>query len=342
MTREEILKLLKTKKYDFLRTDPHLGNNIILLVVGGSHSYGTNVETSDVDIRGVAMNSFTDLIGTTNFEQREDKETDTVIYGFKKFIHLASNCNPNIIEMLFVEPEHVLYANELGKLLLENRYLFLSQKAEYTFGGYAHSQLNRLNNALVRNGKILTPKETQEQINRSITNAVRSFENRFNVKEGDLKTYVDLDEDSNYDIFIDFNLKGTKLGQLVEMMEQLSNIKRDYQKTVGPKNKKKDNIHLNKHMMHLIRLYYMACEILEDGNLHTFRKEEHDMLMAIRNGAYRTPTGRVKKSFYTLLNSLEERLMEAKKTTGLPRAVNKKLISDFMTDVFKKANIVNV
>ena len=127
-------RILEDSKYDFLRNDQHLGKNIILLVVGGSHSYGTNVETSDIDIRGVAMNSFTNLIGTTNFEQREDKETDTVIYGFKKFVKLAADCNPNIIEMLFVKPEHIIYANDLGKMLIENRHLFLSQKAEYTFG----------------------------------------------------------------------------------------------------------------------------------------------------------------------------------------------------------------
>jgi hypothetical protein len=32
----KIKELLKTKDYDFLRTDKHLGNNIILLTLGGS------------------------------------------------------------------------------------------------------------------------------------------------------------------------------------------------------------------------------------------------------------------------------------------------------------------
>lgn len=48
-------KLLKQPEYDFLRTNEHLGDNICLLTLGGSHAYGTNVEGSDVDIRGVAM-----------------------------------------------------------------------------------------------------------------------------------------------------------------------------------------------------------------------------------------------------------------------------------------------
>jgi hypothetical protein len=35
-------------EYDFLRTDKNLGSNIILLTLGGSHAYGTDIETSDI------------------------------------------------------------------------------------------------------------------------------------------------------------------------------------------------------------------------------------------------------------------------------------------------------
>ena len=54
MTIEEIKESIKQPEYDFLRTSEHLGNNICLLTLGGSHAYGTNVEGSDVDIRGIA------------------------------------------------------------------------------------------------------------------------------------------------------------------------------------------------------------------------------------------------------------------------------------------------
>ena len=40
---------LQTPAYDFLRTNPHLGKNIILLGLGGSYAYGTNTENSDLD-----------------------------------------------------------------------------------------------------------------------------------------------------------------------------------------------------------------------------------------------------------------------------------------------------
>ena len=51
--------------------------------LGGSHAYGTNNEKSDIDFRGITLQLTSDLIGLTSFEQYEDSDTDTVLYGFK-------------------------------------------------------------------------------------------------------------------------------------------------------------------------------------------------------------------------------------------------------------------
>ena len=56
-------QLVKSNEYDFLRTNSHLGDNIVLLGVGGSVSYGTNTPDSDIDIRGIAINKKSDLLG---------------------------------------------------------------------------------------------------------------------------------------------------------------------------------------------------------------------------------------------------------------------------------------
>ena len=45
MNIEEIKNKLNTEDYNFLNTNPYL-NNIILLGMGGSYAYGTNIETS--------------------------------------------------------------------------------------------------------------------------------------------------------------------------------------------------------------------------------------------------------------------------------------------------------
>ncbi|MDE5952281.1 MAG: nucleotidyltransferase domain-containing protein, partial [Acetatifactor sp.] len=63
--------LIQSKTYDFLRTNPRLGDRIMLLGLGGSHAYGTNNENSDIDFRGVILPLPSDLLGLTEFEQYE-------------------------------------------------------------------------------------------------------------------------------------------------------------------------------------------------------------------------------------------------------------------------------
>lgn len=53
MTRNELLGALCFPEYNFLRENEHLGKHMMFVTVGGSHAYGTNIEGSDLDIRGV-------------------------------------------------------------------------------------------------------------------------------------------------------------------------------------------------------------------------------------------------------------------------------------------------
>lgn len=59
---------LNSSEYEFLRTDPHLGSNILILTTAGSIAYGTNVDTSDIDIRGVTLETKQDIMGLSSFE----------------------------------------------------------------------------------------------------------------------------------------------------------------------------------------------------------------------------------------------------------------------------------
>lgn len=129
MKLDQIEQELKNSKYNFLRTNPHLGCNIILLGLGGSHAYGTSIEGSDLDIRGIALNSSREILLGQDFGQVSGSEnTDVCVYSFNKMIRLLAECNPNCIEILGLKPEYYLYVSPVGNLLLENKNVFCLQE----------------------------------------------------------------------------------------------------------------------------------------------------------------------------------------------------------------------
>ena len=116
--------------------------------VSGSQLYGTALPTSDTDIRGVFIPSAEFYLGTLeHVEQVETTHPDVTHFELRKFLSLCADCNPNIIELLFV-PVRSSYCKLWGfewQTILEHRMAFLSTKARYTFAGYAVSQLRQIN-----------------------------------------------------------------------------------------------------------------------------------------------------------------------------------------------------
>lgn len=122
----------------------------VLLVTHGSRAYGTDIPGSDYDEKGITILSDPHYyFGFKKFEQKDsgwEDGNDRVIYDIRKFFRLALSCNPNIIEVLFVEPEQRIKVDWRGQEILAMRDSFLSRSAAKTFTGYALSQLKRLEN----------------------------------------------------------------------------------------------------------------------------------------------------------------------------------------------------
>lgn len=314
----EYNKILQQTEYGFLKTNERLGRHVILLGLAGSYSYGTNIGTSDIDIRGITLNQKSDLIGLTQFEQYVDENTDTVIYAFNKMVTLLLSCNPNTVELLGLKPEHYLYLNDIGRLLLDHRKLFLSKRAINSFGGYADAQLRRLQNALARD--TFPQSEKEQHIFNSVRNAIHDFNHRYKrFENGSMEIFIDtaVNPELETEIFVNANMTHYPLRDYSGMWNTMANVVRDYEK-IGKRNKKKDDLHLNKHAMHLIRLFMMALDILEKGEINTYRAKEHDLLMDIRFGKYQKEDGTFHESFYELLSDFEKKLHYAAKNTDLP------------------------
>ena len=328
-----IREVITRPEYDFLQTDPRLGNNIMFLTFGGSHSYGTNTEGSDIDVRGCAFPHKKDLIGLSSFEQVVENETDTTIYEFNKMVGLMLNCNPNVIEMLGCRPETYIFYSDWGRELVANRKMFLSKRAIYSFGGYANQQLRRLQNALARDS--YTQSEKERHILGSCQSMMATFNGRYSefTPEEYFKMYVDKSKNED-EIFVDVSLRHYPLRDYKNILNDLNKVIKEYDK-LNKRNNKKDDLHLNKHAMHLVRLYHMCIDILEKEDIVTYRVEDHDELMAIRNGFYQKEDGTFRKEFFELIDDLEKSMEYAKENTMLPDEPDYAKVEEFVMEVNK-------
>lgn len=249
--QEEIQQKLKTApEYQFLRDQDNIG----LLVITGSHAYGTNIEGSDIDIRGVSIPYKRDLYIGKQFKTIEDNQTDTAIYPLHHFVNLLATCSPNIVEILGLKPEQYLYSSPFVQPIFDNKELFITRRIIRTFGGFANGQLQLLK----------------------------------------FKTF-----------------------------------------TRGMENK------INKIAMHFVRIYYMAIEVIATGQINTYREREHDILMAIRNGAFTEENGdnlEMSEEFFDIVDSLERQFKYAKNNTFLPEKPDMVKIDDLIYDIVDKFN----
>lgn len=334
MTINEIKqKINYAKEYDFLQENEHLGSNIILLGLGGSYAYGTNTETSDLDIRGVATKRKHEILTPQNFEQFINEETDTTIYSFDKICSLLLNCNPNVIELLGLKPEHYLYLNDVGQMLLDNSDLFLSRKVVGSFKGYANQQLYRLLQATTG---LKNQNELEEHILNTLNNMMEHFGERYAYfPENGINLYIDKSdrEDMSTEIFMDINLTHYPVRDYKSMWSEMNTTVKSYS-NIGKRNKHAiDHGKLGKHMCHLIRLYLMCLDILNEGKIVTYREKEHDLLMDLRNGKYLDENGMPTKEFFEINDNLADQVEIAAMKTSIPKEPNYKGIYRMMADV---------
>jgi predicted nucleotidyltransferase len=143
-----------------------LQEHTILLTVSGSRAYGTHTDTSDLDVRGVMIPPAKYYMGLSRIEQVTDKLlintsflgalTDDLravalafgmegtVFELHKFIRLAADGNPNILDALFCRDEDIIWMSREGLRLRENKERFLTKKCLLTFFGYAKQQLDRI------------------------------------------------------------------------------------------------------------------------------------------------------------------------------------------------------
>lgn len=142
---------------EWLKNSPYL----LFEGISGSRAYGTNIEgKSDTDIRGVFMLPQSELYGLRYVEQINDDKNDIIYYELGRLMQLLSANNPNILELLNLPEDCVLYCHPLFEQVITQKSLFLSKLCRETFGGYAIQQIKK---ARGLNKKIVNPMEEERK-----------------------------------------------------------------------------------------------------------------------------------------------------------------------------------
>ena len=145
---------------------PHwLEPNLHLEVVMGSRAYGCNDhDKSDYDIRGVFTTPKVYCFPATDglvvgFDaipkcehwaephvKDEDgkREYDFDLHSIQHFLRLAEQNNPNQIDLLFAHESQIKHCTAVGRMLLDDRRIFLSKLCWKRFRGYASDQFHKL------------------------------------------------------------------------------------------------------------------------------------------------------------------------------------------------------
>lgn len=116
--------------------------DIIFKALVGSHSYGTNIEGSDRDYKGVYIQTPEDVL-ERGYQEEVRVGKDEVYYELRRFVELAAKGNPTVMELLYSPEDCILIELPIWKMLKENRDSFLSLSCKYSFGGYAYSQISK-------------------------------------------------------------------------------------------------------------------------------------------------------------------------------------------------------
>lgn len=128
-----------------------------LMLVGrrGSEAHGTYIPPEDAhgiddrDVLGVYACPREYYLGRQrqNWDHAESIKGvwDVVLYEVRKFVGLLMQQNPNVLSLLWLEPEDYIYVSRVGRLLLSKKHLFQHRgAARNVFVGYAHGQLKRM------------------------------------------------------------------------------------------------------------------------------------------------------------------------------------------------------
>ncbi len=296
----------------------------IMRCYSGSLAYGTNLPTSDVDIRGIfcAEPKYTRTPFYKIGEQVLKEEEDGKLYEVNKFMSLFVEMNPNIIELMFVDESDILETSDAYDYLRTVAPDLLSSKVAHSFSGYAMSQLKRIRG---HDKWINNPQAEEPPKAKDFLRLVHSYmEDQVLNHEDFMRKIERMNEfcmllpygDNTYAVIENFNSPGIFnadgslrkieyssvsdtekkrvpifiVKYLAEDHRQAKEKHKNYWNWKANRNEARHELEVNfgydtKHAMHLVRLMRMAEEILTEGKVIVKRPDAEELLN-IRGGKW--------------------------------------------------------
>jgi hypothetical protein len=300
----------------------------VLYVRHGSHAYGLNTPASDEDFKGVCIPPRQCYLGfLNNFEQHEHMGSktdgvDSVTYALRKFVALAADCNPNIIEVLHVAQEDVLRIDPFGEELRAIKDDFLSRKAKFTFSGYAHAQLKRIKTH--RSWLLDPPKEAPSRKTYGLSEVSKVSQSELGAFEAAVRDGMDIELPKDVlTLFTrekQYQAAKTQHDQYINWKKTRNPARAELEAKFG---------YDVKHGMHLLRLMRMCREILVQHRVIVKRPDRED-LMDVREG---------RRSYDSLVEEaelVERECDELYKTSTLRKEPDRPKLDNFLVDITER------
>jgi predicted nucleotidyltransferase len=336
--------------------------NKIVSHLAGSLAYGTNLPTSDRDVRGIFFVDKTFSLSPwhTCGEVNIGAEEDTKYYEITKYMTLLVDQNPNIVESLWVRMEDCFDVSPVYHKLRAAREELLSSKAKFRYCGYAHEQLKRIkgHEKWIANPQ---PEEPPRQID--YLSLVQDFTNW---AECPMSKLVEALREGFAAVPYGNNIFGLYVDPARELYANdgrflLNRGEPHWHKNEEPKlifkfNEQEYRLALDnhtnywnwknnrnaarsaleekfgydtKHAMHLVRLLLTGYEILTEGVVRVYRPDAKELL-DIRDGKYSY------EGILEYAQELEAKVESAYKVTSLRRQVNVNKAAELLAELLEE------
>lgn len=126
---------------------PWLQQRTILLTLSGYRAYGTNPTNDRLDVRGVCVPTLEHYFGIKGMGFEAAKIDDPLkleVIKLQQFLMMATNTDPDVLDILFADDDLVIMSSSAGQLLRENRDLFISKQLRWTLPDRAEQFLTEL------------------------------------------------------------------------------------------------------------------------------------------------------------------------------------------------------